>query len=342
MSLQSCPAAPHQLKLATFSPTTTSILTAINLTCIFGPPPPYTKDRKEKPLPKPAKMSHPRIEEVSDSEDSNLSDPSEGDIDDFAESDIMLQRSSAAAPKASAPPPASQPQLYNPSAGPSFPGTSGGPIAPQDIASYQCLYPIYFDASRTRAEGRRVPASLAVKNPLAREIANACAALRIQPVFEAHKLHPKDWANPGRVRVHLKDTSGKNPYIGQIKNKHHLYILVAKHLKENPTTEHSDALRRVRIPGLPTPEPGESWPRPAVPRGWKINELLPAYSAAMTGGGVSENALKDIMKEMGGDGWDAWYGGAEWGGMPGLGGGVADGSEGGGGGKKNKKGKGKA
>ncbi|KAI1076562.1 signal recognition particle, SRP19 subunit [Whalleya microplaca] len=305
-------------------------------------------------------MSHPQIEEVSDSD---LSDPSEGDIDDFAESDILrsIPTSSNTRPNTRQPAPPSSSQLaahpmVNPAAHP-----SGPQIQPGDIKNHQMLYPIYFDATRSRAGGRRVPSSLAVKNPLAREIANACAALRLQPVFEAHKVHPKDWANPGRVRIQLKSPSPTNssqqtvnPYAKQVTNKHHLYILVAKHLRAHPTTEDSEALRRVRVPGLGTPEDGQPWPRPAVPRGWKMGELLPAYSAAMTGGGVSENAFKDMMKEMqGGPGGPGGAGGGPTadmmsmlGGMPGMSGGSAGesagGGQGGGGGKKGKKGKGRA
>jgi signal recognition particle subunit SRP19 len=52
------------------------------------------------------------------------------------------------------------------------------------------------------------------------------------------------------------------------------------------------------IRGFPMPEkpPGP----PAAPRGWKLNEILPLHSAAATGGGVSEDILKDMMAEMGG------------------------------------------
>ncbi|CAJ2510836.1 Uu.00g064610.m01.CDS01 [Anthostomella pinea] len=279
-------------------------------------------------------MSHPRIEEVSDS-DSDMSDPSEGDIADFAESDILRPISKPAAPSSSTSRPA-QPQMVHPSQQQNAPQ-----IQPSDIKDYQMLYPIYFDATRTRAQGRRVPASLAVKNPLAREIASACANLRLQPVFEAHRLHPKDWANPGRVRVKLSKQPPNTPFA--VKNKHHLYILVARHLQQNPTTEHSDALRKVRVPGLGVPEDGEPWPRPAVPRGWKLGELLPAYSAAMTGGGVSENSFADMMKEMQGGGGDMMSMLGQ--GMGGMGGGgPGPGGAGGndGGGKKGKKGKGKA
>ncbi|KAK5636356.1 hypothetical protein RRF57_012068 [Xylaria bambusicola] len=304
-------------------------------------------------------MSHARIEEVSDSDD-DVSDPSEGDIEDFQDSDILRAIPSRPAPSSSSqpqtrnPPPPQrqqQPQQQHTSQQAPQPG-----LQPNDIKDYQMLYPVYFDATRSRAEGRRVPASLAVKNPLAREIANACAALRLSPVFEAHRTHPKDWANPGRVRVALKEARARNH---PVKNKHHLYVVVAKYLQEHPTTDDSPALRqgmRGLGPGSlggagDVYADGKPWPRSAVPKGWKMGELLPAYSAAMTGGGVSENAFKDMMREMqGGGGMPGMPG------MPGMnadmmsmlqnmgmggggggGGPVIGGSEGGG--RKGKKGK---
>lgn len=75
---------------------------------------------------------------------------------------------------------------------------------------YQCLYPIYFDKTRSRAEGRKVGSELAVENPLARDIVDAVQMLGLQAGLEPEKLHPKDWANPGRVRVLLKNEDGKS------------------------------------------------------------------------------------------------------------------------------------
>ncbi|KAI8625860.1 signal recognition particle, SRP19 subunit [Xylariaceae sp. FL1651] len=310
-------------------------------------------------------MSHPRIEEVSDSDD-EVSDPSEGDIDDFAETDILRAIPSRPAPSSSSSA-RQQPAAAPPPRGPAQHQHQHQQQAPQpglqpsDIKDYQMLYPVYFDARRTRAEGRRVPARLAVQNPLAREIANACAALRLSPVFEAHRTHPKDWANPGRVRVALKAARERSH---PVKNKHHLYVVVARYLQEHPTREDAagSALRQGIRGGMGLGSlggagdvyaDGKPWPRPAVPRGWKMGDLLPAYSAAMTGGGVSENAFKDMMREMQGQGGGAGMGmpgmNADMmsmlqgmGGMGGGGGGgpaAVGGSEGGG--KKNKKGKGK-
>lgn len=78
--------------------------------------------------------------------------------------------------------------------------------------------------------------------------------------------------------------------------EHHLFIKVSEYLKQHPTTKESPL--RLRIPGMPpdtkAPEP------PAVPKGWKLGTVLPFHSAAVSGGGVSENMFKDIMSQMGG------------------------------------------
>ena len=71
--------------------------------------------------------------------------------------------------------------------------------------NWQCLYPVYFDARRSRAEGRRVGKRQSVQNPLAREIVDAVQILGLKVLFEPGKTHPKDWSNPGRVRVAVKD-----------------------------------------------------------------------------------------------------------------------------------------
>jgi signal recognition particle subunit SRP19 len=50
------------------------------------------------------------------------------------------------------------------------------------------------------------------------------------------------------------------------------------------------------------PADGGVPPPPAVPRGWRINDVLPLHSPALSGGGVSENFFKDVMAEMEGGG----------------------------------------
>ena len=90
--------------------------------------------------------------------------------------------------------------------------------------------------------------------------------------------------------------------------------------------------------------PEKAPPPPAVPKGWKINEVVPLHSPALSGGGVSENIIGDMMEEMkalGGGPGDGPGGGME--GMEGMmgmmgAGGAGGGGNRGGGGKKGKKG----
>jgi len=154
---------------------------------------------------------------------------------------------------------------------------------------------------------------LAVENPLAREIVDAVAGLGLDVVFEPGKMHPKDWGNPGRVRILLKEDGVRkssrvknsmpnpSPPTSSIANQltpnhpeHHLYTLVAHHLQSHPTT--ADSPLRLRIQGMPLPD--KAIPPPAVPRGWKMGTILPLHSPALSGGGVSENIIKDMMQEM--------------------------------------------
>lgn len=135
---------------------------------------------------------HAQVEEVYDD-----SDPEEVAPSDFASDSIL---SSAGIPQ---------------------PGSSSIPMRPapepqREIPKhFQCLYPVYFDKTRSRAEGRKVGTELAVENPLARDIVDAAQLLGLHVGLEPEKLHPKDWANPGRVRVLLKNPEGKlmNPKI---------------------------------------------------------------------------------------------------------------------------------
>ncbi|KAF1995607.1 signal recognition particle, SRP19 subunit [Amniculicola lignicola CBS 123094] len=236
---------------------------------------------------------NPRIEEVSESDDS---DPPEMDLEDM---DTLIRPSEV--PTSSSMPGQMmlQPQT------PAVKATADR----EKSKHFQCLYPIYFDKSRTLAEGRRVGAALAVDNPLAREMADAAASLGLNTVFEPDKTHPKDWSNPGRVRVLLKQ-DGKL-MSRHIKNKRHLYLEMSKYLQDHPTQTNTPL--RLRIAGLPPPK--EPLPEPAVPRGWKMNTILPLHSPALTGGGVSENFLQEMMAEMGGQlggvGGDAITGGGE-------------------------------
>ena len=67
------------------------------------------------------------------------------------------------------------------------------------------LYPRYFDARLSRAEGRRVPESMAVKSPDAQWIENAARKLGLEPEVEEKKAHSSvPFEKVGRVLVAKK------------------------------------------------------------------------------------------------------------------------------------------
>ncbi|POY71113.1 hypothetical protein BMF94_5870 [Rhodotorula taiwanensis] len=138
--------------------------------------------------------------------------------------------------------------------------------------SWDTLYPIYIDKKRPQQDGgRRVNAKLAIEWPFAEQMAKACRMLGFEAVFEASrplKTHPKDWENPGRVKVQLRTAEG-TPRNSTIKNKR---ILLAR-------------ICSVLAPHQPKPPAAtESNPHPVVP----IHLRLPANSPAISHGTLAE------------------------------------------------------
>jgi signal recognition particle subunit SRP19 len=242
-----------------------------------------------------SKMSHARIEEVSDS-DPEIDDPSNY-LPDSDNQIIRPAYQSSPAPSAQPAPQASRsnPDLFRPP----IPQEDVQRQTPKAVKQYQCIYPIYFDSTRSKSQGRRVSKDLAIPNPLAWQVLSAIRATVgenvLRMAFEPEKTHPKDWANPGRIKIQLKDTANDNtPLHKDIKSKAHLYTVIGKWLKEHPTTKQTPL--DLRLPGLPIPENfGDEIP---VPRGWKMGKVLPVHSNAVSGGGVRDNFLKEAMEEM--------------------------------------------
>jgi signal recognition particle subunit SRP19 len=69
-------------------------------------------------------------------------------------------------------------------------------------ADRHILWPCYFDIGLSRAEGRRVPRSLAVQNPTAQEIYDVAIALGLKAALHEGRGHPSRWwEHEGRVAV---------------------------------------------------------------------------------------------------------------------------------------------
>jgi len=67
------------------------------------------------------------------------------------------------------------------------------------------IWPLYFDASLSRREGRRVPKKLAVEKPSIDDILRASRELGLNPIPEKDARHPsRYWEKMGRVLVDKK------------------------------------------------------------------------------------------------------------------------------------------
>ncbi|SCU88986.1 LAME_0E01838g1_1 [Lachancea meyersii CBS 8951] len=147
----------------------------------------------------------------------------------------------------------------------------------RQLNKFQMLYPCYFDKNRSHKQGRRVPVEWAVENPLAQTIADAVSQMQIPCVIEAHKCHPQDFGNPGRIRLFMKeDGVSTSPYL--YKNKRMLMKLISKHLKENPTTLEV-------IKDVPVEAGAEDYEPRKVPKvkGFVMNEIVPIHSPLSMG-----------------------------------------------------------
>ncbi|KAI9168575.1 signal recognition particle subunit [Blastocladiella emersonii ATCC 22665] len=95
----------------------------------------------------------------------------------------------------------------------------------KEIKSWICVYPIYFDAARSKAQGRRVSSKLAYENPTVYHIAKALERLQFPGVVEGDKTHPADQFNPGRVRTVIK-MDGRQLHM-LVKNRSQLFAKLA-------------------------------------------------------------------------------------------------------------------
>ena len=69
------------------------------------------------------------------------------------------------------------------------------------------IWPAYFDLTKTRKEGRRVPKSLAVQSPKILEVQEAAQKLGLDFEVVPDKGHPKTpWVKTGMLLVEKKES----------------------------------------------------------------------------------------------------------------------------------------
>jgi len=79
------------------------------------------------------------------------------------------------------------------------------------------LWPAFFDAGLSRAEGRRVPLDQAVEDPTVDEIARAVQQVGYDAVVERDVAYPREhWQRRGRVLVEDADDATKSDLVGAV------------------------------------------------------------------------------------------------------------------------------
>jgi signal recognition particle subunit SRP19 len=72
------------------------------------------------------------------------------------------------------------------------------------------LWPVYFDANKSRADGRRTPKKLAVSAPKVEELQIAAKRVGLQTEVVSDVAHPSSpWIKTGLLAVPKKEPKGK-------------------------------------------------------------------------------------------------------------------------------------
>jgi signal recognition particle subunit SRP19 len=75
------------------------------------------------------------------------------------------------------------------------------------------IWPAYFDAARSRSEGRRVPLEQAVEEPTVDELAKAVQQVGYDAIIERDKTYSREYEQRGRVLVQGADDASKNDLV---------------------------------------------------------------------------------------------------------------------------------
>ncbi|MFC6888045.1 signal recognition particle subunit SRP19 [Halorubrum trueperi] len=78
------------------------------------------------------------------------------------------------------------------------------------------VYPAYFDADRSRSDGRRVPTDLAVEDPTVDEIAKAVQQVGYDAVIERDTTYSREFEPRGSVIVRGTEDTAKNDLVQAI------------------------------------------------------------------------------------------------------------------------------
>ncbi len=111
------------------------------------------------------------------------------------------------------------------------------------------IYPCYFDAKRSRKNGRRVNASMAVQKPLLDELKIIADHLKLVYDVDQDAKHPAAWYEEsiGRLRVEKTDLAGQPVEKAKLVQKMARYLLAVKK-KKKEKEEQKDRGKQHKVP----------------------------------------------------------------------------------------------
>ncbi len=72
------------------------------------------------------------------------------------------------------------------------------------------IWPIYFDKTVSRLQGRKVSKKYAIEKPTIENVTKAAKSLGLNPVVEQNIQYPsRNWKKEGRILVDKKDSKSK-------------------------------------------------------------------------------------------------------------------------------------
>ena len=78
-----------------------------------------------------------------------------------------------------------------------------------DFSQWRTIYPVYINAQRTIAQGRKLGKEFCVENPHPKEIAYICSVVFKLPTVLEPKAYSRNCFERGRIRVKMVDEKGQ-------------------------------------------------------------------------------------------------------------------------------------
>ena len=146
------------------------------------------------------------------------------------------------------------------------------------------IWPVYIDAKKTIADGRKLPTEKCVEYPTMNEMKEVIEHLGYEAAYE-EKAYPRDISQFGRFRVTLKDPRSGEPTVEGITTRRQLLQKIAELIPNLKTrNDPTKGAPKPGVPGVAIPGYAETL-MPVRPD--ELPQMQAAQGASSGGGGGS-------------------------------------------------------